>query len=177
MKARDIMTRRVFSVRPDASILQAGELMLQHDISGLPVVDSDERVVGIVTERDFMRCAGASGAVRPRWLEVLIGRTQFADGAAQRCASRIDEVMTRNPVTVTEDMAVDDVVRLMDGHRIKRVPVVRDGHLVGIIARADLMRALVRSIRVAQSAAKSDEALRSHITELERQNWLHRTQP
>jgi CBS domain-containing protein len=176
MKAQDIMTRRVFSVRPDASILQAGELMLQHDISGLPVVDSDERVVGIVTERDFMRCAGACGAVRPRWLEVLIGRTEFADGATQRCASRIDAVMTRNPVTVTEDMTIDDVVRLMDTHRIKRVPVVRDGHLVGIIARADLMRALVRSIRAAQSAAKSDEAVRSHMTELERQNWLHRMQ-
>lgn len=65
--------------------LQADELMLQHDISGLPVVDFDGQVIGIVTERDFMRCTGAFGTAHPRWLEVLIGGTQFADGAAQRC--------------------------------------------------------------------------------------------
>jgi CBS domain-containing protein len=175
MKVRELMTRRVFSVRPEDSILQAGELMLQHDISGLPVVDSDGRVVGIVTERDFIRCAGACGDVPPRWLEVLIGRTQLGNGAAQRCESRISEVMTRNPVTATEEMPIEDVVRLMDTHRIKRVPVVRDGRLVGIVCRVDLMRALVHSIRAGQSAAKSDEALRSHMAELERQTLLHRT--
>jgi CBS domain-containing protein len=174
MKVREIMTRRVFSVHPEDPILQAGELMLRHDISGLPVVDSDGRVVGIVTERDFMRCAGACGDVRPRWLEVLIGRTQLRDGAAQRCESRVSEVMTRNPMTATEEMAIEDVVRLMDTHRIKRVPVVRDGRLVGIISRVDLMRALVRSIRAGHSAATSHEALRSHMAELERQVLLHR---
>jgi CBS domain-containing protein len=175
MKARELMTRCVFSVRPEDSILQAGELMLQHDISGLPVVDSDGRVVGIVTERDFMRCAGACGDIRPRWLEVLIGRTRLGDGAAQRCERRISEVMTRNPVTATEDIPIEDVVRLMDTHRIKRVPIVRDGRLVGIISRIDLMRALVRSIRAGHSAAESHEALRSHMAELERQILLHRT--
>jgi CBS domain-containing protein len=82
--------------------------------------------------------------------------------------------LARNPVTVTEDMLVEDVVRLMNTHRIKRVPVVRDGRLVGIIARVDLMRALVRSIRATQDDAKSDEALRSHMAELERETWLHR---
>jgi CBS domain-containing protein len=174
MKVREIMTRRVFSVRPEDSILQAGELMLRHDISGLPVADSEGRVVGIVTERDFMRCAGACGDVRPRWLEVLIGRTQLRDGAAQRCESRVSEVMTRNPMTAAEEMAIEDVVRLMDTHRIKRVPVVRDGRLVGIISRVDLMRALVRSIRAGHSAATSHEALRSHMAELERQVLLHR---
>jgi len=175
MKVGEIMTRRVFSVRTEDSILHAGELMLQQDISGLPVLDSDGRVVGIVTERDFMRCAAACGDVRPRWLEVLIGRTELGDGAAQRCEKRIADVMTRNPVTATEEMLVEDVVRLMDTHRIKRVPVVRDGRLVGIICRVDLMRALVRSIRAGHSATKSDEALRSHMAELERQTLLHRT--
>jgi CBS domain-containing protein len=174
MKVRELMTRRVFSVRPDDSIRQAGELMLGHDISGLPVVEFDGRVVGIVTERDFMRCAGASGDVRPRWLEVFIGRTQLSDSAAQRGDNRISEVMTRNPVTATEEMLIEDVVRLMDTHRIKRVPIVRDGRLVGIISRVDLMHALVRSIRAGHSAAESHEALRSHMAELERQTLLHR---
>ncbi len=175
MRARDIMTCRVISVRPEESVLQAGELMLRHDISGLPVVDSDGRVLGVVTERDFMRCAGARSDFRPRWLELLIGRAQLGDGAAQRCESRIAEVMTRNPVTATEDMLLEDVVRLMDAHRIKRVPIVREGRLVGIIARVDLMRALIRSIQAGHSAAKSDEALRSHMAELERQTWLQRS--
>jgi CBS domain-containing protein len=175
MKVLEIMTSRVVSVRPEDSILQAGELMLQHDISGLPVVDSDGRVVGIVTERDFIRCAAACGDVRPRWLEVLIGRAELSDGAARRCERRIADVMTRNPVTATEDMPLEDVVRLMDTHRIKRVPVVRDGRLVGIVCRVDLMRALVRSIRAGHGATKRDEALLSHMAELERQTWLHRT--
>jgi CBS-domain-containing membrane protein len=135
---------------------------------------SDGRVVGIMTERDFMRCAVPCGDRRPRWLEVLIGRTELGDGAAQRCENRLADVMTRNPVTATEEMSIEDVVRLMDTHRIKRVPVARDGRLVGIICRVDLMRALVRSIRAGHSAAKSDEALRSHMAELERQTLLHR---
>jgi CBS domain-containing protein len=175
MRIREIMTRRVFSVRPEDSILQAGELMLQNDISGLPVVDSGGRVVGVVTERDFMRCAAPCGDVRPRWLEVLIGRMQLSNSALQRCESRVADVMTRNPVTATEEMPIEDVVRLMDTHRIKRVPIVRDGRLVGIISRIDLMRALVRSIRAGHSAAESHEALRSHMAELERQILLHRT--
>jgi CBS domain-containing protein len=175
MRVREIMTRRPFSVHPEDSILQAGELMLQHNISGLPVVDFDGRVVGVVTERDFMRCAAACGDVRPRWLEVFIGRTQLNDGAAQRCESRIADVMTRNPVTATEEMPIEDVVRLMDTHRFKRMPIVRDGRLVGIISRIDLMRALVRSINAGHSAAESHEALRSHMAELEREILLHRT--
>jgi CBS domain-containing protein len=128
-----------------------------------------------VTERDFMRCTAACGDVRPRWLEVVVGRTQLGGAAAQRCENRIAEVMTRNPVTVTEDTPIEDVVRLIDTHRFKRVPVVRDGRLVGIIARVDLMRALVRSIRAGHSAARSDKALHSHMAELERQTWLQRT--
>jgi len=175
MKVGEIMARRVFSVRAEDSIGHAGELMLQHNISGLPVVDSDGRVVGIETERDFMRCAAACGDVRPRWLEVLIGRTQLSDGATQRCESRIADVMTHNPVTATEEMPIEDAVLLMDTHRIKRVPIVRDGRLVGIISRVDLMRALVCSIRAAHGAVKRDEAWRSHMAELERQTLLHRT--
>jgi CBS domain-containing protein len=175
MRVWEIMTRSPFSVRPENSILQAGELMLQHDISGLPVVDSDGHVVGVVTERDFMRCAAACGDVRPRWLEVFIGRTQLNDGAAQRRESRIADVMTRDPVTATEEMPIEDVVRLMDTHRIKRVPIVRNGRLVGIISRIDLMRALLRSINAGYSAAASHEALRSHMAELEREILFHRT--
>jgi CBS domain-containing protein len=108
------MTRHVVSVRPEAPIQQAGELMLQHDISGLSVIGADGRVVGMVTERDFMRCSGVRGDARPRWLEVVIGRTQLSGGATQRCGSTVAEIMTRDPVTVTEDVPIEDVVRLMD---------------------------------------------------------------
>jgi CBS domain-containing protein len=173
MKVREAMSRRVVSVSPDASILQAGELMLQHHISGLPVVDAEGHVVGIVTERDFLRPAGiVEGTPRPRWLEVLTGRSQFPHAPERSGERRIADVMTRSLVTTTEDALLEEVVGLMEERRIKRIPVVRDGRLVGIISRADLLRALVRSLR---NRLPNDEVFRQRLTDLERQSWLHRT--
>lgn len=176
MKVREAMTRDVISVPSDASILQAGELMLQHHISGMPVVDANGGVVGIVTERDFLRPLGPRGDVRrPRWFEVLAGRSTIPEAPERRRERKIADVMTSDPITVTEDMPLVDVVRLMEDRRIKRVPVVREGRLVGIISREDLLRALVRSLRNRANAAKRDEAQRARLTEVERQSWLHRT--
>jgi CBS domain-containing protein len=171
MQAGDVMSKRVVSVRPDASILEAGELMLKHDISGLPVVDAQGRLVGIVTERDFLRPARRNSKYRrPRWLEVVTGRAPMISGEAEPSARKIADVMTVNPVTVTASTPLEECVRCMDKHEVKRLPVVEEGRLVGIIARADLIRALVQSLR------KEREELR-RMTEVERQSWLHRTRP
>lgn len=176
MKVREIMTRQVIAVAPDASILHAGELMLRHDISGLPVVDTAGNLLGIVTERDFLRPPGIRGDdKRPRWLEVLTGKSAAPETPERCCERKVSEVMTPNPVTVGENASLEEVVRLMEERDIKRVPVVRDSRLVGIVSRADLMRALVASLRNGSTASKRDEALRARLTELERQSWLHRT--
>jgi CBS domain-containing protein len=173
MKVRDVMTRRVISVRPETPLLEAGALMLAHHISGLPVIDANGQVVGIVTERDFLRPRGDQTAPRPRWFE-LIGSSQLAERCAD-CRSRtVAEVMTPAPLTVTEDTSLEQVVNLIEEHDVKRLPVVRDGRLVGVVARADLIRALVSAIRRASDLAIEDLSERARLLELERQAWMQR---
>lgn len=178
MKVRDVMTRCAISVPADASVLQAGELMVRHDISGLPVTDANGHLVGIVTERDFLRPAGTSTVFRrPRWLQLITGQSMPPAEPERLRERRIADVMTREPATVGEDTALEEVVRIMDSRRIKRLPVLRDGQLVGIISRGDLLRALVQSIRISSEAVIAQEAARSRVTELERQSWLQRMRP
>ena len=118
MKVWDIMTRCAISVPADASVLQAGELMVRHDISGLPVTDANGHLVGIVTERDFLRTARTStGFRRPRWLQLLTGQSMPPAEPERLCERRIADVMTREPATVGEDTALEEVVRIMDSRR------------------------------------------------------------
>lgn len=176
MKVSDVMTGPVVSVGPDASVLEAGELMLSHDISGLPVVDQAGRLIGMVTERDFLRPPRRGTAYeRPRWFQVVTGQAAVDDGFDHYSARKIAEVMTPSPITVTEDLALDEAVRLMHDHDVMRLPVLRGGKLVGIVARADLLRALIKAVRASSAASEQDRELRAHMTELERQSWLHRT--
>ena len=172
MKAKDIMTRRVISISPDASILEAAHLMLQHRISGLPVVDPAGVLIGIVTEGDFLRRAETgTERRRPRWLELVLGGRAAADFTHSH-GRKVEEVMSDSPYSVSEDTTLDEIVRLMERHRIKRVPVTRDAHLVGIVSRANLMRAMISIARSAQPPAQSDLDIRSRImTEMDTQKW------
>ena len=121
MKASDVMTRSVVSVRTDASILEAGEIMIENKISALPVVNPDGRLMGIVTERDFLRHAVlGSEAARPRWFEVLMSAAQSDAAAAHPLNRKVEEVMTPDVVTVQEDLPVEEVARLIR-RDIKRV--------------------------------------------------------
>ena len=108
MKAKDVMTRSVVTIEPDATVLQAVRLMLQRQISGLPVVDKAGTLVGIVTEGDLLRRAETgTQRKRPRWLEFLIGPGRLASEYAHTHGRRIDEVMTPDPRTVGEDAPLD----------------------------------------------------------------------
>ena len=173
MKAKDVMTRSVVTIEPDATVLQAVRLMLQRQISGLPVVDKAGTLVGIVTEGDLLRRAETgTQRKRPRWLEFLIGPGRLASEYAHTHGRRIDEVMTPDPHTVGEDAPLDEVVRLMERHRIKRLPVVRGQKLVGIVSRASLLRALASVAHEVAPALPSDEAIRDKLlAELGRQPW------
>jgi len=172
MKAKDIMTRRVISISPDASILEAAHLMLQHRINGLPVIDPAGVLIGIVTEGDFLRRAEiGTERRRPRWLELVLGGRAAADFTHSH-GRKVEEVMSDSPYSVSEDTTLDEIVRLMERHRIKRVPVTRDAHLVGIVSRANLMRAMIPIARSAQPPAQSDLDIRSRImTEMDTQKW------
>jgi CBS domain-containing protein len=175
MKAKDVMTRNVITIAPDASVFELLRLMLQHRISGLPVVDRAGSVVGIVTEGDFLRRAETgTERKRPRWLEFLVGPGRLASDYVRSHARRVDEVMTYNynVETVTEDAQLGDIVALMERHRIKRVPVVRDGQVVGIVSRANLLRALAGVAAEISPGPQSDEAIRDGVfAELNRQSW------
>jgi CBS domain-containing protein len=177
MKVADVMTRQVVTIDKDAPIGTAARLLLEHRISGLPVVDAAGNLEGIITEGDFLRRAETgTQRRRPRWLEFILGPGRLAQEYVHTHGRRVNDVMTRRVHTVTEDTPLEDVVRRMEKHRIKRFPVVQDGKLVGIVSRANLLRALAA---VAQEVPNSDEhdgRIRdAFFAELERQPWAPRT--
>ena len=173
MNAADVMTERVLSVGPDTAIIEAVRVMLDNNVSGLPVVDGSGRLLGIVTEGDFLRRAETgTERRRPRWLEFLLGPGRLAADYVHTHGRKVEEVMTRDAVSVTEDASLDAIVRLMERRRIKRVPVLRAGKLVGIVSRANLLRALASVAGELRPAAASDAELRRLVlTELEKQPW------
>ena len=173
MKAKDVMTQNVIIVAPDASILEALRLMLQHKISGLPVIDKKGNLIGIVTEGDFLRrTETGTKRKRPRWLEFLVGPGRLAKDYVHSHARRVDEVMTFNVQTIAEDTPLDDIVALMEKHRIKRLPVMRGSELVGIISRANLLRALAGLVGEVSPGPKTDEIIRDGVlAELNRESW------
>ena len=151
----------------------AARLMLQDDISGLPVVDRVKQLVGIVTEGDFMRRTETGTEVhRPQWLELLAGPGKLAAEYARTHARRVDEVMSTDVVAVTEDAPLDEVISLMEHPPIKRKPVIHDRALVGIISRANLLRALPVRISEMPAPSADDRSIRDHLlAEFRKQRW------
>jgi CBS domain-containing protein len=173
MQVRDVMTRNVVSVKADDSILSAARLMLQNRISGLPVLDANGTLVGVVTEGDFLR-RGELGTTkrRPRWVEFLLGPGKLAQEYVHQSGRKVFDVMTRNPHTVSEDDTLEAVVTQMERHRVKRLPVMRDGKLVGIVSRANLLHALASLARETKAPSGDDGAIRDRILEaLAKQPW------
>jgi len=175
MTVADFMTSTVVTVTPDTSILAAAKLMLEHRISGLPVVDTAGRLVGIVSEDDLLRRHGSEGGGDGlHWLQLMIDAASLGQEAARFREGKVGGVMTRDVVTVAYDAPLAQACRLIETYDIKRLPVIRDGSLVGIIARADLLRALARSVEEPGATAASDESVREQLVELERQKWRSR---
>jgi len=159
MKTSEIMTSPVITVTPATPIAGAARLMLQHRISGLPVIDGKE-VVGMITEGDLLRRAETGSAPhRPMWLELLLGPGRLADEYPHAHARRVGEAMTGDVVSVGPQADVAEIVQLMSKRRIKRVPVIDNGQLVGIVSRANLVRALVKALVKKPARPVSDDAI------------------
>lgn len=173
MKASDVMTGDVISVDPDSSILQAVRLMLQKHISGLPVIDGAGNLVGIVTEGDFLRRTETkTQRRRPRWLEFIVGPGKLADEYVHASGRKVSEVMTSGVYSVPEDASLEEVVHFMERRRIKRLPVLRGKRVVGMITRANLMRALIHVSHEAVPLSVDDAAIRERLlAELSKQPW------
>lgn len=173
MKAEDVMTRDVISIAPDATVLQAARLMLQHHISGLPVVDVTGKLVGVLSEGDFLRRRETrTEHKRSRWLEFIMGPGRIAAEYSHSHGSKVSEVMTTDVHIVADDTPLEEIVELMERKRIKRVPVLCGEQLVGIVTRSNLMHAMVSMARVAQPAAKDDGAIREALlAEIQKADW------
>jgi CBS domain-containing protein len=173
MKAEDVMTRDVISIAPDATVLQAARLMLQHHISGLPVVDESGKLVGVLSEGDFLRRRETrTEHKRSRWLEFLMGPGRIAAEYSHSHGSKVSEVMTTEVQTVADETPLEEIVELMERKRIKRVPVLCGEQLVGIVTRSNLMHAMVSMARVAQPAAKDDSTIRETLlAEMQKADW------
>jgi len=175
VKVGDVMTREVISVTPETSITDAAKIMLRERVSGLPVVTSAHSLLGIVTEGDFLRRAEVgTDKQRPHWLEFIVGQGKLAGEYARSHGRTIFDVMTHNVVVATEDMSLDAAVELMERKHVKRLPVVRGGKVVGILARANLLHALAAS--PPQLAQRSDdEAISRNLDRaLDKQPWTAR---
>jgi CBS domain-containing protein len=176
VNAADVMTRSILSVTPDASLVEAIRLMLDNSVSGLPVIDDAGRLVGILTEGDLLR-RGETGTERqrPRWLEILMGPGRLASEYVRTHGRKIDDLMTREPISVAPEAPLDKIVELMERHRIKRVPVIEGDKLVGIVSRADLLRALARRLDEQTTGVVGDDEIRERILAvLAKASWVPR---
>ncbi len=162
MQARDVMTANVVTVAPDTPVADIARLLLEKRISGVPVVDAGGRLVGIVSEGDLVRRLGdEEGGGRSWWLGLLATPEERAEAYVRAHGRRAADVMTRNVVTVSPDTPLAAVARLLEERHIKRVPVVENGRLVGIVSRADLLRAL--ATKGPEAASADDRALRERL--------------
>jgi len=173
MIVADVMTRRVISVSPDATVEDAATQMLERGISGLMVVDAKGELAGVVTEGDLLRRDElGTERHRPWWLRMLVSPGRQASDFTRTHGRRVRDVMTADVVTVAADATLEDVVETMERQRIKRVPVTEDGRVIGVVSRADLLRALVVSTRNKPPVAIDDRSLRTAVLDaFEQQSW------
>lgn len=173
MLARDIMSVGVATVSPDTPIHEVARLLLDRHISGVPVVDADGRIVGIVSEGDLMFRAETGTERRRSWWQSLITSPQEAAADYVKAHGlHAADVMTRDLVSVDEDTPLAEIAARFAERKIKRVPVLRDGRLVGIVSRADLLRALVAAEPEAAGISADDKTVRTAILDaLRHEDW------
>jgi CBS domain-containing protein len=175
MRATDIMTRRLITIDPDSSVADAANRMIEHRISGMPVVDPDGQVVGLISEGDLLHRSEMGTDQRQRrswWLKFISGPTGDADDYIKSHSRKVGDVMTKSVVSVGPDASLSDIVRVLERHRIKRVPVLDNGRLVGVVSRANLLQALAASSKEVNEPSIDDRTLRDRVVaELASQPW------
>ena len=175
MRASDIMVRDVVTVRPDTQVADAVKLLGEHDVSALPVVDGHGHLIGIISESDLIhRVEIGTEKHHPWWLEAVSGAAALAEDFAKSHGKTVDEVMTTEVVSAAEDMPLSEVAALLERKRIKRVPIVRNGKLVGVISRSNLVQAVASVIEHnhGEDAHHGDvEIRRELLARMEQQAW------
>ena len=165
MRAHQIMTKDVITVTPHTSIEDAAKIMLRTHISGLPVLDDAGKLVGIVSESDFLRRSEiGTGRKRPAWLQFLIGPGRAATDFVHERGRKVEDVMTEDPITVDEETPLEDLVRLMEKNGVKRLPVMSGNTLKGIVTRSNLLQAVASMAHEIPDPTADDDHIRERIT-------------
>ncbi|TCK32450.1 BON domain-containing protein [Paraburkholderia sp. BL8N3] len=168
MQARDVMTSNVVSVPPETTVSELARMLAQRRISAAPVVDQDEHVIGMISEGDLLQRREIGTERRPGrrswWLDMLATDAGAADYIKSH-ALTVGEIMSREPVCVKEDTSLAEIAAVLESHHIKRVPVLRDGRLVGIVSRSNLVQALASALAVepAPEALATDAEIRAML--------------
>lgn len=173
MKVREVMTPLAVTIRPDASVLDAASLMARHHISGLPVVDDNERLVGMISDSDFLHRAELGTEIkRSGWGNFVAGPEKQAVEYVQSHGRKVSELMTEYPVTVADTEELDVAIKLMEQKQLRRLPVMVDGKIVGILSRANLVQTLATIVRGVPQIALSDQQIREKVlAELAKISW------
>ena len=170
MIAADIMVREVVTIDPDESVARAAALMTANDVSALPVISADGRLVGIISEADLLRRKEIATATnRPSWVETITpAATEFVKSHGKRVA----DLMSKDVISVGETASLNDIVALLERNRIKRVPVVRGDQLVGIVSRGNLIQALASAVVTAEVPSDESRSIREEVlARLKEQSW------
>lgn len=174
MQARDIMVSPVITVMPHSSVQEAAKIFLEKRISAVPVVDDQGKLMGIVSEGDLIHRGEADTEKhRPWWLAMFLSTETLANEYAKAHACRVSDIMTTVVVTASPTTPLHEIARLMEKNAIKRVPIIENGALVGIVSRANLIQA-VATVRKGLEVPLSDATIRDKIlAHLKAQPWAH----
>jgi CBS-domain-containing membrane protein len=178
MKAADVMVSNVITVHMDTPVAKVAEVLLASRISAVPVVDDKDAIVGIVSEGDLIhRVEAGTERRRSWWLELLAGKETLAHEFVKSHARKAADVMTRSVVSVKPDTPLGDIASLLDKHGIKRVPVVNNGKIAGIVSRANLIQALVSLGQAKMPSGSFDDTTlhKKILAELRSKSWLDPT--
>src|SRR5262249_51957151 len=173
MRAIDVMVRDVVTVHPDTDVAEAIKLLAEHDISALPVLDKDGNLIGVLSEADLIhRAEIGTEKHRPWWLEAVTGGSTLAEEFAKSHGKKVGEVMTDGVISVTEEAPLSDIATVFERKRIKRGPVVKDGKLVGMVSRSNLVQALASAVGRVDQHDETDRQIRLELmSRLKEQPW------
>lgn len=173
MRAIDVMVRDVVTVHPETGVKEAIKLLNEHDVSALPVVDAENHLVGIISEADLLRRVEiGTEKHHPWWLEAVTGAAELAEDFAKSHGKTVEELMTRDVVSATEDTPLAEIAAVLERKRIKRVPITKDGKVVGAVSRSNLIQALASAVGHFDESGGGDREIRRELlSRLKKQSW------
>jgi CBS domain-containing protein len=173
MRAIDVMARDVVTVHPETDVAEAVKLLAEHDVSALPIVDGEGKLLGILSEADLMhRVEIGTEKRRLWWQEAVTGAGTLAEEFAKSHGKKVGEIMTPEVVAVSEETPLSEIATLFERKRIKRVPVTKDGKLVGVVSRSNLIQALASVVGRMDEHDETDRQIRLDLlSRLKEQSW------